>query len=143
MTAHTPPFSGKSHRGVAFFLAQNPAERRVHSNRLAAAMAKPKRSVLSAVQSSTSPPDELSETQSLARVAKALGNNNFACELPDGKPIVVELQPQFRNTVFIRRGGYVLVDLASAENRSKNSKVVGEIINVVLDEREWRKQPYW
>ena len=106
-------------------------------------MAKPKRSVLSAVQSSTSPPDELSETQSLARVAKALGNNNFACELPDGKPIVVELQPQFRNTVFIRRGGYVLVDLASAENRSKNSKVVGEIINVVLDEREWRKQPYW
>lgn len=107
-------------------------------------MGKPKRAaVLAAAQESTSPPDELAETQYIARVVKGEGNHVHTCELPSGKPVVVELEPRFRNTVFIRRGGYVLVDLASAEERSRSSRVVGEIINIVRDEKEWRKQPYW
>ncbi|KAK4100780.1 nucleic acid-binding protein [Parathielavia hyrcaniae] len=108
-------------------------------------MGKPKRAaVLAAAQESMTPPDELTHTQFVARVVKAEGNSLYTCELPNGKPALVELEPRFRNTIFIRRGGYVLVDLASAEERAKTtSRVVGEIINIVRDEKEWRKQPYW
>lgn len=109
-----------------------------------ATMGKPKRAhVQAAAQMSATPPDELTESQFIARVVKAGGNNKWTCELPNKKPILVELDSLFRNTVFIRRGGYVLVDLASADERTKSSRVVGEIINVVREEREWRKQPYW
>ncbi len=103
----------------------------------------PKRNVLAAAEETTTPPDELADTQSLARVVKSEGNNLYTCTLPNKKPIVVELEPRFRNTIWIRRGGYVLVDLASADERPPNSRVVGEIINVVRDEKAWRKQPYW
>ncbi|GAB1319656.1 hypothetical protein MFIFM68171_09866 [Madurella fahalii] len=96
-----------------------------------------------AAQMSMTPPDELTESQFIARVVKAEGNNIWTCELPNKKHIQVELNSLFRNTVFIRRGGYVLVDLASADERSRSGRVVGEIINVVREEREWRKQPYW
>ncbi|KAK4126397.1 nucleic acid-binding protein [Parathielavia appendiculata] len=106
-------------------------------------MGKPKRAVLAAAQESLTPPGELTDTQFVARVVKAEGNSLYTCELPNGKPILVELEPKFRNTIFIRRGGYVLVDLASAEERAKTSRVMGEIINIVRDEKEWRKQPYW
>ncbi|KAK4032996.1 hypothetical protein C8A01DRAFT_20012 [Parachaetomium inaequale] len=107
-------------------------------------MGKPKRAaVLAAAQESMTPPDELTETQFVARVVKAEGNSLYTCELPSGKPAIVELEPKFRNTIFIRRSGYVLVDLASAEERLKTSRVMGEIINIVRDEKEWRKQPYW
>ncbi len=103
----------------------------------------PKRAVLAAAQESMTPPDELTDTQFVARVVKADGSSLYTCELPNGKPIVAELEPRFRNTIFIRRGGYVLVDLESAEERLKTSRVMGEIINIVRDEKEWRKQPYW
>jgi probable RNA-binding protein EIF1AD len=106
-------------------------------------MGKPKRAVLAAAQESMTPPDELNDTQFVARVIKAEGNSLYTCELPNGKPIIAELEPRFRNTIFIRRGGYVLVDLESAEERLKTSRVMGEIINIVRDEKEWRKQPYW
>ncbi|KAM7211803.1 hypothetical protein V8F06_012809 [Rhypophila decipiens] len=90
-------------------------------------MGKPKRSnVLAVAEESMTPPDELTATQSLARVVKAEGNSLYTCALPDTKPILVE-QPRFRNTMWIRRGGYVLVDLA---------RVVGEIVNVVRDEKQ-------
>jgi probable RNA-binding protein EIF1AD len=107
-------------------------------------MGKPKRAaVFAAAQESTTPPDELTDTQFVARVIKAEGNSLYTCELPNGKPAVFELEPKFRNTIFIRRGGYVLVDLESAEERLKTSKTMGEIINIVRDEKAWRKLPYW
>lgn len=107
-------------------------------------MGKPIRAhVQAAARMSMTPPEKLTESQSIARVVKAEGNSIWTCELPNGKQILVELDPLFRNTVFIRRGGYVLVDLASADERAKSSRVVGEIVNVVREERDWRKQPYW
>lgn len=107
-------------------------------------MGKPKRAaILAAAQESTTPPDELTHTQFVARVIKAEGNSLYTCELPNGKTAIVELEPRFRNTIFIRRGGYVLVDLESAEERLKTSNTTGEIINIVRDEKAWRKQPYW
>ncbi|KAK1755387.1 hypothetical protein QBC47DRAFT_380317 [Echria macrotheca] len=106
-------------------------------------MGKPKRNLLAAAAESTTPPDELTDSQSLAQVVKAEGNNLYTCALPNTKTILVELEPRFRSTIWIKRGGYVLVDLASMDERPPNSRVVGEIINVIRDEKEWRKKPYW
>lgn len=99
--------------------------------------------VAAAAQESMTPPDELTDSQSVARVVKAEGNSLYTCELPNKKTIIVELEPRFRNTIWIKRGGYVLIDLASMEERPKESRVVGEIVNVVRDEKSWRKKPYW
>jgi len=110
-------------------------------------MGRPKRNILAAAEESTTPPDGLTSTQSLARVAQAEGNNLYTCELPGagGEPtkILVELASRFRNTIWIRRGGYVLVDLTSNKSRKSGSRVDGDIINVVRDEKTWRKQRYW
>ena len=107
-------------------------------------MGKPKRNAIAAAaEESTTPPDALTESQSVARVVKAEGNSLYTCALPNAKSIVVELEPRFRNAIWIKRGGYVLVDLATMEERPKGSRVVGEIVNIVRDEKAWRKQPYW
>lgn len=109
-----------------------------------ATMGKPRRHAHAADQESLTPPDQLTDSQSIARVIKAEGNSNYVCELPNKKTILVELESRFRNTIWIKRGGYVLVDLGSMEERSKTgSKVVGEIINIVRDEKAWRKEAYW
>ncbi|KAK3988472.1 hypothetical protein QBC44DRAFT_99888 [Cladorrhinum sp. PSN332] len=104
---------------------------------------KSRRVVQAAAQETLTPPDELTDSQSIARVVKAEGNNLYTCELPNKKTFMFELETRFRNAIFIKRGGYVLVDVASSEERPAGSKVVGEIINVVRDEKLWRKQPYW
>ena len=105
-------------------------------------MGKSKRNILAVAEQSTTPPDELNEDQSIARVIKIEGNHRYTCELPSKKPILVELEDRFRSTIWIKRGGYVLVDLTFSEER-KGSRVIGEIVNVVRDEKDWRKQPYW
>lgn len=57
------------------------------------------------------------------------------------KTVLVELPSRFRNTIWMKRGGYVLVDTEGAEVRQ--NKIDGEIINVVRDEHVWRKEAYW
>lgn len=105
-------------------------------------MGRPKRNILAAATESTTPPDELTEHQFVARVGKPEGNNTYTCILPNTKTTLVELAQRFRNTIWIKRGGYVVVDLTPSEDKT-NNKVAGEIINVVRDEKEWRKMPYW
>ncbi|KAI0596304.1 hypothetical protein F4775DRAFT_594536 [Biscogniauxia sp. FL1348] len=104
-------------------------------------MGRPKRDVRAAAEESTTPPDQLTGAQSLARVIKAEGNNIYSCSLPDQRIIRAELATRFRNTIWIKRGGYVLVDLVPP--KEQKSKVEGEIVNVVREEKEWRKQSYW
>ncbi|KAI1306808.1 hypothetical protein F5Y03DRAFT_128442 [Xylaria venustula] len=104
-------------------------------------MARPKRDVRAAAEESTTPPDSLTASQSVARVIKAEGNSLYSCSLPSQRTVLVELAVRFRNTIWIKRGGYVLVDL-TPPNETKG-KVEGEIVNVVREEKEWRKQSYW
>ncbi|KAI1102767.1 nucleic acid-binding protein [Jackrogersella minutella] len=104
-------------------------------------MGRPKRDIRAAAEESTTPPDQLTEVQSLAKVIKAEGNNLYACSLPNRRTVLVELATRFRNTIWIKRGGYVLVELTSP--KEQKGKVDGEIVNVVHDEKEWRKQRYW
>ncbi|GAO15986.1 uncharacterized protein UV8b_04470 [Ustilaginoidea virens] len=104
-------------------------------------MGKPKRNVLAAAEETLTPPETLPPNQSLVRVVKPEGNNLYTCELPDRKPVVLELAQRFRNTIWIRRGGYVLAERYAPGPR--DSRAQGEIVNVVRDEKLWRKQPYW
>ncbi|KAI0117689.1 hypothetical protein GGR51DRAFT_262958 [Nemania sp. FL0031] len=104
-------------------------------------MGRPKRDIRAATQESTTPPDTLAPTQHVARVIKAEGNSRYSCLLPSQQTVLVELAARFRNTVWIKRGGYVLVDLTPTDE--KKGKTEGEIANVVSEEKEWRKQSYW
>ncbi|KAH7319825.1 hypothetical protein B0I35DRAFT_478135 [Stachybotrys elegans] len=104
-------------------------------------MGRPKRNVLAAAEEALTPPDALERNQSLVRVLKPEGNNLFTCELPNQKTIVVELAQRFRNTIWIKRGGFVLID--KYVDGAQDSRAQGEIVNIVRDEKLWRKQPYW
>ncbi|KAI0010965.1 hypothetical protein F4779DRAFT_262036 [Xylariaceae sp. FL0662B] len=104
-------------------------------------MGRTKRVLRAAAEESTTPPDQLTNSQSLAKVIKAEGNSRYSCSLPNQRTVLVELADRFRNTIWIKRGGYVLVDLDPAEEQK--GKVEGEIVNVVREEKEWRKQSYW
>lgn len=104
-------------------------------------MGRPKRNVLATAQETSTPPATLSDSQSIARVLKAEGNNLYSVDLPSGKSILVELPSRFRSTIWIKRGGFVVVDTEAFDGRE--NKLDGEIVNVVRDEKEWRKEGYW
>lgn len=104
-------------------------------------MAPPRRKVLATAEGTLTPPDQLSEGQRIARVIKATGNNVYQVELPSKESVLVELPARFRSTIWMRRGSYVLIDTTALEDR--DNKLAGEIVNIVRDEREWRKAPYW
>jgi probable RNA-binding protein EIF1AD len=104
-------------------------------------MAPPRRKVLATAEETLTPPDQLSEGQRIARVIKATGNNVYQVELPSKESVLVELPARFRSTIWMRRGSYVLIDTTALEDR--DNKLAGEIVNIVRDEREWRKAPYW
>ncbi len=111
-------------------------------------MGRPKRNIQAAAEESETPPDSLTASQSLARVVHAEGNNLYSCVLPTAsgggaKTVLAELAARFRSTIWIKRGGYVLVELLADEERKTSGKVEGEIVNVVRDEKEWRKKKYW
>ncbi|KFG81641.1 hypothetical protein MANI_019374 [Metarhizium anisopliae] len=104
-------------------------------------MGKPKRNVLAAAEETLTPPATLDPSQSVVRVVKPQGNNLYTCELPNRKTVLLELAQRFRNTIWIKRGGYVLGE--RYEQGSEDTRADGEIVNVVRDEKLWRKQPYW
>ncbi|CAG7561571.1 unnamed protein product [Fusarium equiseti] len=104
-------------------------------------MGRPKRNVLAAAEAALTPPDALEPNQSLVRVIKPEGNNLYTCELPNTKTLLLELAQRFRNTIWIKRGGFVLAEIY--QDSKEDTRADGEIVNVVRDEKAWRKQSYW
>lgn len=105
-------------------------------------MGRPKRNVLAAAEECLTPPPALEPNQALVRVVKPEGNNLYTCALPNQKTLTLELAQRFRNTIWIKRGGFVLAERYE-DSGQEGSRAVGEIVNVVRDEKVWRKQPYW
>jgi probable RNA-binding protein EIF1AD len=110
-------------------------------------MAKPKRITRAEAISADTPPAALPPAHVLARVLGGRGNNLFAVQtaaFADSKPaeLLVELSSKFRRSVYLRRGGYVLVD-QDALNTDRDNKLRGVIVGVVMDEKQWRKMSYW
>lgn len=92
------------------------------------------------------PLDELKENQTIAKVAQAKGSNIYEVTLPQdfykshgfkSPEVQVEMPPKFRQTVWVKRGGFVVVDV------TPDDKIAGDIIEIVVDDRTWRKMPYW
>ena len=104
-------------------------------------MPPPRRKLQATVQETLTPPDELKDSQTIARIIGAAGNNLYNVELPGSKTLLVELDARFRSKIWLKRGGFVLVDTATLAER--DNKIDGEIINVVRDERAWRKAHFW
>ncbi len=104
-------------------------------------MPRPKRDIRATADETVTPPEALSSSQSLARVEQACGKNLYQVELPSGDSLTAELAARFRSTIWIKRGTFVLVDMSSLADR--DNKIGGEIVNVVRDEKSWRKQSYW
>jgi probable RNA-binding protein EIF1AD len=87
------------------------------------------------------PPDELAETHMIVRAIKATGNNIYLIESADKQQMLVELPAKFRSTFWIKRGSYLVIDTKASDER--DNKIGGEIINIVRDEKAWRKAPFW
>ncbi|KAJ5881271.1 uncharacterized protein N7473_012324 [Penicillium subrubescens] len=104
-------------------------------------MAPPRRKVLATAEGTMFPPDELSDTQQIVRAIKATGNNIYLIEQADKTQMLVELPARFRSTFWIKRGSFLVVDTQAQEER--DNKIGGEIINIVRDEKAWRKAAFW
>ena len=104
-------------------------------------MARPKRQLLATAEETSNPPSTLEPYQAIVRVVKGEGKNLYTVELPNTKPLLVELPSRFRSTIWIKRGGFLLIDRTAFEDRE--NKLDGEVINVVREEKQWRKQGYW
>jgi probable RNA-binding protein EIF1AD len=104
-------------------------------------MPKPKRHLHATISSTLSPPSTLAPTETIAHISKAAGNNLYTAQLPNGDEVLVELEARFRSTIWIKRGTYVVVDTGALAERE--NKLGGVIVNVVRDERGWRKMGYW
>ena len=100
-----------------------------------------RRKVRAAAEDTLTPPESLTQGQMIARVVKNQGKDLYNVETADAAELLVELEARFRGNVFVRRGGYVLVDVTLAAERE--NKIQGEIVNVVGDEKAWRKQSFW
>src|SRR5271154_3884920 len=101
-------------------------------------MPPPRRKLQETVEATLIPPDTLASSQYIARVIKAEGNNLYSVELPSAKTLLVELPARFRSTIWLKRGGFVVIDTKALADR--DNKLDGEIVNVVRDERQWRKE---
>jgi probable RNA-binding protein EIF1AD len=106
-------------------------------------MPPPRRKLQATVEETLNPPVTLASTQQITRIIKAAGNNLYSVEAPSGKELLVELQGRFRSSIWLRRGGYVLVDTDRTVFGDRENKIDGEIVNVVREEKRWRKMRYW
>ncbi|KAJ9613214.1 hypothetical protein H2200_003156 [Cladophialophora chaetospira] len=100
-----------------------------------------RRKTRNAAEETLTPPDTLAPSQLLARVVKAQGKDLYTVQTADTSELLVELESRFRGTIFVRRGGFVLVDTNTTADRE--NKIQGEIVNIVRDEKAWRKKSFW
>ncbi|EEB08824.1 translation initiation factor eIF1A-like protein [Schizosaccharomyces japonicus yFS275] len=92
-------------------------------------------------QASMDPPDHLEENQLIARVTALRGSSLFEVTDPAGSTLLVEMPPKFRKSVWVKRGGYVLLD--KSEFQDKKNKIDGTIVHVIHSTKVWMKQHYW
>lgn len=104
-------------------------------------MPRPKRDLHAVAQETVTPPGQLASNQHIARVKSNAGNNLYQLELPSSDVVLAELPARFRSTIWIKRGSFVVVDTSALADRE--NKLGGEIVNVVREEKLWRKMSYW
>ena len=105
-------------------------------------MGKPKRNLHATAEETSTPPTALEDGCIVAKIVKGEGNNLWSVQVPDGeRTLLVELPARFRSTIWLKRGGFVVINTNCFKDR--NNKLGGEIANVVREEKRWKKQKYW
>lgn len=107
-------------------------------------MPRPKRDLHAVAQETVTPPAQLPNDHHIARVKHNAGSNLYHLELAApaaADMLLAELPARFRSTIWIKRGSFVVVDTSARAGR--DNKLGGEIVNVVRDEKAWRKMAYW
>lgn len=104
-------------------------------------MGPPRRNLLATVDETLTPPNQLDDGHVIARIVKVAGKNLYTVDLVSGDSVLVEMPARFRSTIWVKRGTFVIVDTKAYAERE--NKLGGEIVNIVRDEKQWRKESYW
>lgn len=117
-------------------------------------MPPPRRKFQATLQETLQPPPQVGPSQTIACVNRAVGNNLYDIQVPSqykaknpfltsesglASSILVELPSRFRSQIWLRRGSFILVEMKTGEE-TRDNKIRGEIINVVGNEKLWRKE---
>ncbi|XP_030762835.1 probable RNA-binding protein EIF1AD [Sitophilus oryzae] len=80
------------------------------------------------------------EDQRIVKVLSSPGNNLHEVEDSDGSKFLVSMPPKFRRTMWVIRGGYILI-----EPIKEGKKVKGEIVRILTKEQiqHFRKENVW
>lgn len=97
---------------------------------------------ISKALSALDPPAALLPNQVIARVDKALGHARYACLLPSKAVVTADLDERFRQTVWVERGNYVLLERYDPKE-VQEGEAAAKIVNIAKDEKLWRKMSYW
>lgn len=128
-------------------------------------MGRPNKAVQRLLASVGEPQDELKSSEVIGQLTKGLGNSQHEFLIPQSqysklvahfnreskekitesdRTIVVLMPPKFRNTVFVKRGGLVVVDLYEPnEIDPKQEHILGDISNIVRNQKDWQKMAYF
>ena len=104
-------------------------------------MRRSKRAINATAEDTLTPPDVLSGSHVIARIVKGEGKNIWKVHLPTAESVLVELPNRFRSTFWLKRGSFVVVDRSAFQDRK--NQLFGEIVNLVGNEKLWRKQSFW
>lgn len=103
-------------------------------------MGPPRRRLQATAEETLTPPHELPDGHQITRVIRATGNNIYSVELPSKETLLVELPARFRSTIWMKKGSFAVVNTSAFE---RDNKISGEIVNIVRDEKAWRKAAFW
>ncbi|KAG5520024.1 hypothetical protein PMAC_001100 [Pneumocystis sp. 'macacae'] len=92
-------------------------------------------------QITINPPDELSDSQKIACVVEIKDHDLYLCKTANGETLLAELPPRFRCKIWVRRGGFVVLNTQTFDK--KECKIQAEISIVIQNEKAWRKKKYW
>jgi probable RNA-binding protein EIF1AD len=104
-------------------------------------MPRPKRDILAAAQAATEPPETLPEDHFIAKVVKAQRSSVYLLALPGGKEVLAQLGAKLRNTFWLKRNNFVVVNGSALADR--DNKLAGEICTVILEDKKWRNMSWW
>ncbi|CCJ30932.1 unnamed protein product [Pneumocystis jirovecii] len=92
-------------------------------------------------QMTIDPPDELSKNQEIACVMEIKDHDLYLCKTANGETLLAELPPRFRCKIWVRRGGFVVLNTQTFDK--KECKIQAEISIVIQNEKIWKKKKYW
>ncbi|OLL26413.1 S1-like domain-containing protein [Neolecta irregularis DAH-3] len=83
--------------------------------------------------------ETLDPSNEIVKIKSSQGQYLYMVENCRGEEYLVELPRKFRSVAWIKRGGFVVVELLE----SSDIKIKGNIVQIVRDLKKWRGKEYW